>query len=550
MTGGPRAHVRRILGGGLALGLVLTAFVNLAALVVPIYDMQLYDRVLQSRNMDTLTMLSVACALGLLLYAVFDFLRSACLVAIGQAIGRRLSGLALEEGVRRAAAGDRRAGAELVRDLNEIQGFFTAGAVAVPLDALCAPLSLAVLYMLHPVFCYFAMAGIAGLVLMGLVAEWLVRPALLAAQDRRAAAGHALSRSLAEPEVADALGMLPAIGRRWAVRHGAALAGLNQVGATAMLVAGGSRLVRMVLQGGVMGMGALLVLAGATTPGSLMGANLLTGKALNPFDQLVGSWRHWTLAHAAWRRIDAMLALPLLADGAAEEASGDTGLVVEDLSVQTPDGATLLDGIGFRAAPGTLVAITGANGAGKTTLLRVLAGLLAPATGSVRLGGDGVRGGPGIGFLSQSVSLLEGTLVENIGRFETGARDAAVAAARRAGVHEPIGRMGRGYDTALWNNATALSGGMRQRIGLARALFGAPRLLILDEPDASLDAEGAEALLAALRACLADGAIVVLTSHRPALQATADLVIELRDGATVLPPPVASAARRPHLVTA
>ncbi len=550
-----RRRMRRTLAGGLGLGLFLTVFLDIAVLVVPIYDMQLYDRVLQSRNMDTLTVLSVACVAGLVVYAGLDYLRSACLVAIGEAMGRHLNGAVLREGVRRAAAGDRRAGPELVRDLNELQGFLASGAVAVPLDALCAPLFLAVLFMLHPAFGFLGLAGIAALVSMGLLAEWLVRPALLAAQERRVAAGQVLSRSLAEPELAEGLGMLPTIGRRWAVRHGRALAGLNRANGRAQAVAGLSRLVRLVLQAGVMALGALLVLAGATTPGSLMGANLLTGKLLGPFDQLVGSWRHWALAHAAWRRIDRLMAAEAVPLPSAPAAEAWAGLLVEDAALRAADGQVLLHGIDLRIPPGTLVAVTGPNGAGKTSLLRLLAGLAPPDTGAVLLDGVPVHGGAGVGFLPQSVALLDGGVGENIGRFQDHALPAAIAAARRAEVHDLIGRMARGYETALIRNGAALSGGMKQRVGLARALCGSPRLLVLDEPDASLDADGTAALLRALRACCEEGAIAVVTSHRPALRDAADRVVTLRDGTMADVPPQAAAPQAApapciHLATA
>ncbi len=523
--------MRRILAGGLGLALVLTVFLDIAVLVVPIYDMQLYDRVLQSRNMDTLKVLSVACVAGLALYAALDTLRSACLVAIGEAMGRHLNGAVLREGVRRAAAGDRRAGPELVRDLNELQGFLASGAVAVPLDALCAPLFLAVLFMLHPAFGLLGFVGIAAMISAGLLMEWLVRPTLLAAQERRVAAGQVLVRSLAEPDLAEGLGMLPAIGRHWAVRHGRALTGLGRAGGRVQAVTALSRLMRLSLQAGVIGVGALLVLSGATTPGGLMGSNLLINKLLGPFDQLVGSWRHWVLAHAAWRRIDRLMAADSVPLPSAPAAEAWPGLLVEGAALRAADGQVLLRGIDLRVPPGTLVAVTGPNGAGKTSLLRLLAGLAAPSAGAVLLDGAPVHGGAGVGFLPQSVSLLDGGVGENIGRFRDHALPAAIAAARRAEVHDLIGRMARGYETALVRNGAALSGGMKQRVGLARALCGSPRLLVLDEPDASLDADGTAALLRALRACCEEGAIAVVTSHRPALREAADRVVTLRDGA-------------------
>lgn len=535
-----RRRVRRTLLVGLILGLLLTASINLAALVVPIYDMQLYDRVLQSRNMDTLGVLSAVCAVGLVLYAVLDYLRGACMVAVGEAVGRHLSALVLDEGVRRASSGNRGAGTELIRDLNEIQGFLSSGAVAVPLDALCMPLMLSVLFMLHPAFGFLGLCGVFMLLLVGFVAEWLVKPAVTQANQQRNEAGHALARNLIDPEVPDALGMFPAISRRWVAQHGQALEQMNRVSRLAQAVTSVSRIGRMGLQAGVMILGALLVLGGATTPGSLMGANLLLARVTGPFDQIIGSWRHWTLAIAAWRRIDALLSDAEAQGAPAPPPEAAAGLVVCNASFHTEDGRPLLQEINIEVKPGMLVAITGPNGAGKTTLLRLLAGVMPPSKGAVLLDGLFVQGGSALGYLPQSVSLLDGTVGENVGRFRHLALSAKLEAARLAGVHETIGRMSLGYDTALRRNGSALSGGMRQRVGLARAVFGGPKLIILDEPDASLDRDGDAALLAAIRACCAAGAIVVLTSHRPALTAAADQILTLDKGRLVLPTSIAA----------
>ena len=523
-----RQRVRRILATGLGLALVLTAFLNVAVMVVPIYDMQLYDRVLQSRNMDTLALLSVFCVLGLLIYMLLDYLRSACMVAIGESVGQHMGPAVLEAAVARAAAGDTKTGAALMRDMNEVQQFLSSGAPAVPLDALCAPLFLLVLFMLHPAFGFIGLASICLLVLLGLAAEWRVRPALLGAQDRRAAADSELARSLGNMDVADGLGMLPAVARRWAAQHGRALVGLDRAGSRALVLAGTSRVLRIVMQSAVMGLGAILVIAGSTTPGSIMGANLLTAKLLGPFDQLVGTWRSWALAHAAWQRIDAVLSevVPV----AAAVGDGSAGLVVRGAEI-SGGGRVLLHGIDLHVSTGEMVLLAGPNGAGKTTLLRALAGLMPIESGTLLMDGEPLGPGAPVGYLPQSVSLLNGTVTENIARFAAGgAVEGAVTAARRAEVHEVVGRMARGYETPLADNGRALSGGVRQRIGLARALYGAPRLLLLDEPDASLDGEGAEALVRALRACCADGAIIVLTSHRPAMRKAASRIVELRNG--------------------
>ncbi len=531
-------RVRRTLLGGCALALALTLLIDATVLVVPVYDMQLYDRVLMSHNMDTVLGLSLACAIGLMFYGVFEYLRSAAFLAIADTVAERLNGPALEEGIRRAAGGDKRAGPQLARDVHEIQTFLGSGAIAPPLDALCAPLFIAVLFILHPAFGFLAVAGIAALILTGLASETLLHPALRRAQERRRAADHALSRSLAQAELTEGLGMLPAIARRWCARYTDAVLHVRQAATLGELITGLARLIRFVLQAAVMALGAVLIIRGQTTPGSLMGANLLMSKALGPFDQLVASCRSWLLAHDAWQRITALLPTtaepraPSIDDGAA------AGLVVRDADVQSESGKPLLQDINLHIAPGTLAVVTGRNGSGKTTLLRLLAGVATPVCGSVLLDGVCLRGGSGVGYLPQSVSLMDASIASNIGRMQDDLAG-VITAARCAGVHEQIGRMASGYETALSSDGVNLSGGMRQRVGLARALFGAPRLLLLDEPDASLDGEGADALIRAIRQCCAQGAIAVVISHRPAMVQAADVLIEMCDGRVSLSPTLA-----------
>lgn len=524
-----RRKLRKTLAAGFALAFGLTLFIDFAVLVVPIYDMQLYDRVLMSHNMDTVLVLSLACLIGLLFYGLFDYLRSAAFLAIGNAVAMRLNGPALEEGIRRAAGGDKRAGPQMVRDIHEIQSFLASGAVAPPLDALCAPMFIAVLFVLHPAFGYLAVAGIAGLVLAGLASEAILSPILHRAQEQRRLADYALSRSLSETELTDGLGMLPAIARRWCVRYADSVSALSQATIAAEVVAGVSRLLRFVLQASVMALGAVLIIRAQTTPGTLMGGTLLISKVFGPFDHLVSSCRTWLLARDAWRRITVLLPAMEVTHQASIIDGAEPGLLVCEAQLLSAEGKPLLQDINIHIAPGTFAVVSGRNGSGKTTLLRMLAGVTPPSRGSVLLDGLPVCGGSAIGYLPQSVSLLNVSIATNIGRLKDDLAG-VIEAARRTDVHEQIGRMAGGYETVLSGNGSNLSGGMRQRVGLARALFGTARLLLLDEPDASLDGEGTDALLRAIRKSCAAGAIAVVISHRPTLLEAADLIIEMSDG--------------------
>jgi ATP-binding cassette subfamily C protein len=327
------------------------------------------------------------------------------------------------------------------------------------------------------------------------------------------------------------------------------LAQLHHAHDRAHLLASFAKMAKILLQAGVMVLGAVMILDHRTTPGSLMGANLLLNKLLGPFDALVGSWRHWVLSLSAWRRIRSIATGPELSPSEQALSPDSThsidapGLVLSQMSYCLPvQGRVLLRNVNLTLLPGQLVGVVGPNGAGKSTLLRLLVGLLAPTEGSIHLDGTSLAASDRrrIGYLPQNVGLLDGTVAENIRRFaESGD---VIGPARQAGVHELIGRLPRGYDAELRPGAHALSGGQLQRVGLARALFGDPRLLVLDEPDASLDHEGEVALRSALLAARDRGCIVVLTTHRQGLLAAMDQLLEVQDGHVVAVAPPATGA--------
>ena len=539
-------RARLALALGLGLALLVTVFVDIAVLAVPIYDMQLYDRVLLSRNIDTVAMLSVACGAGLVIYGILDFLRSATLVAISDHVGRALGAPVLEAGVRRSMDGDASAGGEAMRDLNEIRGFLSSGAVSAPLDALCAPLLLAVMFMLHPAFGWLGTAGVSLLTIVGIVTDVLVRPAVTSAAKERSQAANQLAAGLREVDLTEGLGMASALSRRWARRHAEALDGIRRAGKRSDQVAALAKVARLGMQAAVMALGAVLILSRQASAGSLMGANLLLGKVLGPFDALVSSWRRWIAAWAAWRRVAALLAAPEVALAAGQVAPNEVGLVLREVCFEEPrTGRALLQEVTLDLAPGTATALVGPNGAGKSTLLRLIIGLLPPSAGHVRLGGIPIAASDRgrIGYLPQGVHLLDGTVSENVARFEDGSTESVIAATTAAGIHDMVGRLRQGYETRIGQGAPTLSSGQRQRIGLARALHGVPLLLALDEPDASLDQAGEGTLLQAISAARAAGAVVVIVTHRPQLLARMDLVVTVHEGriASVGPPPKAAA---------
>jgi ATP-binding cassette subfamily C protein len=484
--------------------------------------------------MSTVAMLSVACGVGLLIYGILDYLRSATLVAISDNVGRALSVPVLEAAVRRGMEGDSSAGAEALRDLNEIRSFLSSGVVATPLDALCAPMLLTVMFMLHPAFGWLGVIGISLLTIMGIVNDMLVRPAITAAMEQRSRVGNQLSAGLSEPDLIDGLGMFAALARRWATRYAEASERMRNANERSQRIVDMSKICRLALQGGMVAMGATLIISRQASAGSLMGANLLLAKVLGPFDSLVSSWRRWIEAWAAWGRISTLLSdMDHAADAGLETVAGETGLVLDGVDFHVAKtGQALLHDINLVLQPGTATALLGPNGAGKSTLMRLLVGVLPATQGAIRLDGVPVFSGDRgrIGYLPQGIHLLDGTISDNVSRFDEAATGAVIAAAHAANVHDIIGRLRQGYDTRITRAAASLSGGQRQRVALARALYGTPRLLVLDEPDASLDQQGEDALLHAIDAARASGAVIVVATHRPKLLSRMDYTLTLRDG--------------------
>jgi ATP-binding cassette subfamily C protein len=525
------------IGRAFGFAALLSLFVNLASLTVPLYDIQLYDRVLLSRSTETLAALSVMCLLGMGLYGVLEYLRSALFLVIGDRLARRLDIATLRAALAQSLAGDAAAAGQALRDINGLRGFAIGGSASMVLDLLWAPLLLWVLFRLHPLYGLYGLCCAVLLLALGIANDRLTR-------ERHAAAGLRLNRALsgmagalANCELIDGMGLLPGLARRWLAQQDAAQADLDATARTAMLFASASKTLRLLMQGGIIALGVVLVIRHQASPGSMMGANLLVARLLQPFEALVTGWRQWLSQFAALGRVAALLdGHGRLRTGLAW-GCGAGGLAVEGLCYTPPGRARpVLSDVSFTVAPGEAVAITGPSASGKSTLARLLVGLAPPSAGAVLFDGRPVHAwdredfGRLAGYVPQSVALLDGSVFDNIARM--GDSDAApvVEAARKAGIHDMIGRLPQGYDSRVDGDAFFLSGGQRQRIALARALFGQPRLLVMDEPNANLDHFGEQALAEAIRSAKAGGAAVLVVTHRPAVLAAMDTVLVLKDG--------------------
>ncbi len=528
---GVLVQVRRDIGVGIAVAALLTVGVACGVLVVPLFDMHVFDRVLASRSMDTLLVLSLMCLIGVALYGVLSAIRSMLLAAIADRVATRLSEPLTSAALRRAVGGDTRAAGMAMRDLQEVRHFLSGGAASAPFDMLLAPVVLALLFMLHPGLGWFGLAAALSLLAWAVVMDTVARPRLAAAQ---AAMDDALSRasaSLRDRALTDGLGMAPAIAARWRHAQSEALTRLGGAVLRAETVGGAARLTRGLLQGGVIAFTAVLVLRHEASPGALVGANLLLALMLAPLDQFFGHWRAMLAVRLAWGRITTLLSADTLPQAQGRGASGvsfrDTGF--------TPPGALepLFTGLRLDVHPGEILVLTGDNGAGKSTIARLAAGVLLPTQGAVEAAGDCAAAAAAagrIGYLPQRPQLLEASIAETIARFRNDDTTSVVAAARAAGLHEVIGRLPHGYASRTGPVDPALSGGQLQRLAFARALYGDPQVLVLDEPDSSLDHEGEEVMADALAAARARGAAVLLVTHRRRLLSIADRVLRIESG--------------------
>lgn len=530
-------QLQRSFAGGLLYAGALSLCVNLLLLTAPLFMLQVQDRVLVSRSYDTLTMLLVIAVGALVLYGVIEFLRSLTFQAMASIFARRLNLPALEAAVSTSLEQGSAKATQAIRDLNDIRYFIASSAIATPLEAIWSPIFLAVLFAFHPIYGLVGAISLVILLLLGVLSDVLTRRILKEANEEGVASINDVGSSLRHAETIEAMGMLPALAKRWRVKQVAMIELLDLGTRRGKAIAATTRASRLTMQLAIYATGAVLIIRNEVTVGTLIAASILLGRLLAPFDTMISDWRQWVLAGAAWKRVRDLL-LTRSSQRQTIATPPTQGDLVIDRLVYAPTGAeqTVIKGVSFMLSPGEVLGIVGPSGAGKSTLARLLVGVLKPNVGGVYLDGHSVylweRGSFGamVGYLPQSVSLLNGTISENIARMRTPDPHAILEAARIAGVHELIGRMPLGYDTNVNDGDFKLSGGQRQRIGLARALYGSPRLLVLDEPNSNLDAEGEQSLIRAISAARESGAIVILIAHRPSVMQVVDKILVLREG--------------------
>ncbi|QBR00600.1 type I secretion system permease/ATPase [Paraburkholderia pallida] len=550
----------RLMRAHLLIAGTLSILSNLLLLAPTIYLLQVYDRVLPSRSMETLFMLMAFVAIALAMQFIVDVARSRVLSDLARQVGDLLDRMILKEQIAVNAGHSPTPSVASPGDAGTLRGFLAGSGVLALFDSPWLIVYLIVIGLFHWLLALIATLSAMVLVGIALYGDWRTRSAIESYVRQQRAEDMRLHGYLRNAEVIVAMGMIENVANAWDARKHEHVTAQQRVVNNGALYREVTKGVRQGVQVIMMAAGAWLVISDHATAGAMIATTILLGKALAPIEQLIGSWKQLGELRDAWHRLDRLLCLP--EDEEKVELPRPTGMLeVEHVSYAVPmrepsargSGRVLLRGVNFSIEAGQTLIVTGPSASGKSTLLRIIAGLLRPQAGVARLDGADVSQwsrsafGQHLGYVPQDVELMSGTIAENIARCERPLpldSGAIVDAARRAGIHEMILDQPQGYETEVGEGGQFLSGGQRQRIALARALFGNPSLLLLDEPNASLDAEGEAALVRVLQQIKSAGVTVVAVTHRPSLLALADQILALRDGHIEYfgPPPAAESA--------
>ena len=531
------AAVREIANGALAAA-AIGLCVNLLYLIVPFYTLQLYNRVISSRSYETLVVLTVLTIGVLLFLATLDYIRSRVFAILGERMAIRLGAPVLSAAVATALRNQAGTGSQAVRDLQDLRQFITSGPVGLPLDLLVSPLFLAVLFLLHPAYGVAGLLAAAYLGTLGVLVEILARRPAALSTEAGLRSQVEVSAAVRHAEIIEAMGMLPALARRWRDAQRRTLAQVGRGQRIARAAGAIAKASRMALQVSMLATGAALVIQGAVSSGSIVAATIIMGRLLFPFEQMIEGWRTWCNAIGAFSRLKSLLVPDGEARSQTPMPAGSGSLLVDRLSFVPPGSdRPVLRNLNFALATGEALGIVGPSGAGKSTLARLIVGLWRPTVGDILLDGhntftwERTSFGRAVGYLPQNAALLDGTVRDNIARFDEVDPAAVILAAKAAGVHELIGRLPLGYETRIGEGGCVLSAGQRQRLALARALFGCPRLLVLDEPNSSLDVEGEQAFMRAIADAKATGITILIVAQRMSILGLTDHLLVLRDGA-------------------
>ena len=516
---------------------LFSMFINVIGLVPSIYMLQVYDRVLQSRNVTTLIMLTVIMLGFYLMLGMLELARSKLLIRIGAQLDMKLNSrvfvASFEKNLKRAGGN----AGQALGDLTNVRQFLTGNGLFAFFDAPWAPIYLVVIFFFNPWLGMFALFAALILFSLAWATELSTRKPLAEATQIAASANNYATNNLRNAEVIEAMGMLDNLRHRWLQKQMRFLSLQNEASDKAASISAATKSVRIAVQSLVLGGGALLVIEGQLTPGGMIAASILLGKALQPVEMAIGVWKQLLGARTAYHRLEELLQEHPERPSGMELPVPAGRLLLEEVMAAAPGSqALILKQVGFNVAPGEIVGVIGPSASGKSTLARLLVGVWPTLGGKVRLDGADIYTwdknllGPSVGYLPQDIELFEGTIAENIARFGDVDADQVVEAAKLAGVHDMILRFPNGYDTQIGDSGSVLSGGQRQRIAFARAIYGNPSFVVLDEPNSNLDDVGEAALVHAIQELKRRGTTVILITHRTSIISVVDKLLLLVDG--------------------
>ncbi len=512
-------------------------FINLLMLTAPLYMLQVYDRVVTSRSLETLLFLTLIMLFLFAIMGTLEWVRSRIIVRVSNQIDQKLScriySSMFEIGVR----SPNHKTSQPLSDLTTLRQFMTGNGLFAFFDVPWMPIYIGLLFAFHPAFGWFSIAAALILLSIAILNERSTKKLLSEANEENVKAHNLATSNLRNAEVLHAMGMLPGIMGRWQQQQQQFLRKQTDASDKAGTYANISKVLRMTFQSLILGLGAYYVVINEMTPGMMIAGSILMGRALAPLDLLIGSWAGFNNARAARHRLTELLAA-IPANQRNMQLPPPKGHITTENLVVVPPGSTTpaIKGISIEVKPGEIVGIVGPSAAGKSTLARALLGIWPALRGTVRIDGAEIKHynadeiGPHVGYLPQDIELFTGTVSENIARFSKVNPEKVVEAANKAGVHELILRLPNAYDTLIGAETGALSGGQRQRIGLARSLYNSPKIVILDEPNSNLDEQGERALARTMQILKQEGTTVFVISHRTSILRFIDKLLVMNEG--------------------
>ena len=513
-------------------------FINALMLVPTFYMLQVYGRVITSGSLTTLSMLTLIMTGLVITLGCLEWTRSRIMVRVSNRLDMLLSRQVYKASFKRALeSGGMDASAQPLNDLTGLRQFLSGNGLFAFFDAPWLPIYIAVMFMFHPWFGWVATGSALLLLLLAFVNERLTGPTLAQANKEHIGASLYTTKNLRNAEVIESMGMLETLMDRWWTRQKNVLLLQSRASDKGAMISTLSRSFRILVQSLILGLGAYLAVYHQVGAGLVFAGSVLLGRALAPIDLIIGSWKGFIAARSQYARLNAILASQQAQPERMSLPAPKGDVQVENLTVAAPgSNIAIIKNISFSVPAGCVVGIIGPSAAGKSTLARALLGIWAPLQGVVRLDGADITAwdkhelGPHIGYLPQDIELFEGSVSDNIARFTRVDSEKVILAATTAGVHDMILLLPDGYDTVIGGDGVVLSGGQRQRIGLARALYGSPRLIILDEPNSNLDEVGDRALIAALHRIRLSGATLFVITHRTNIVSQLDRLMVMSNG--------------------